>query len=110
MQEHFYHYFLRNTNNSGGSHSRQISAVMTAPSRRNELKNVRCPTIIMHGAQDPLIPVVNAYILSSAISTAKLIIYPKLGHDWPPAIYRDMANQILINMSYAEDPDNQYTL
>lgn len=109
MQEDFRHYYMRNSYNSDDSRLRQISAVMTAPSRREGLQKVRCPTIVMHGAQDPLIPVANGYNLANTIPTSKLIIYPKLGHDWPPALYRDMANQILINMSYAEDSEHYYT-
>ena len=35
---------------------RQLGAVLACPDRRAELRRVRVPTIVIHGAEDPLIP------------------------------------------------------
>lgn len=76
---------------------RQIAALMRAPSRKEALKKVRCPTLIMHGLLDPLIPVVNGHMLAQTIPNAKLIIFPRLGHFFPPALYQHVADNVILN-------------
>jgi pimeloyl-ACP methyl ester carboxylesterase len=44
------------------------------------LSQVNIPTLIMHGADDPLTPPENARQLAARIPNAKLIIYPECGH------------------------------
>lgn len=83
------------------ANTRQIAALMRAPSRREGLQKVQCPSIVMHGAKDPLIPIKNGHLIAELIPNAKLIIYPNLGHDFPPALSYDFAEQILLNMSKA---------
>jgi pimeloyl-ACP methyl ester carboxylesterase len=80
---------------------RQAAAVMRAPSRVEGLKKIRCPTLVMHGGMDPLIPVANGYHLAELIPSAKLVIFPKLGHDFPVALIPAFQDEILLNMSYA---------
>lgn len=81
---------------------RQAAAVMRAPSRAAKLRNVACPTVVMHGAKDPLIPVANGYRLAELIPNAKLVIFPELGHDFPVELMRPIADEILLNMSNAK--------
>lgn len=80
---------------------RQITALMRARSRREQLKKVTCPTLVMHGALDPLIPVENGYALAETIPGAKLVIFPTLGHDFPPQLYGDFAAEMALNMRKA---------
>ena len=37
--------------------SRQMAAVMATGDRRPALKRIKAPTIVIHGADDPLVPV-----------------------------------------------------
>ncbi|KPI83864.1 putative hydrolase alpha/beta fold family [Leptomonas seymouri] len=80
---------------------RQAAAVMRAASRVEGLKKIKCPTLVMHGGMDPLIPVANGYHLAELIPNAKLIIFPKLGHDFPLALLPSFQDEMLLNMSYA---------
>ena len=45
-----------------------------------------CPTLLLHGAKDPLVPVSHSKILSNKLKAAgvetKLVIYPNEGHGW----------------------------
>lgn len=81
---------------------RQAAAVMRASSRAEGLRKVRCPTLVMHGAKDPLIPVANGYHLAELIPNAKLVIFPRLGHDFPLELMPSFQDEILLNMSYAK--------
>jgi len=44
------------------------------------LPQVKCPVLIVHGDQDVLIPVENAYIIKNRIPQAELYIIPGAGH------------------------------
>ncbi|CAC9503671.1 putative hydrolase, alpha/beta fold family [Leishmania infantum JPCM5] len=78
---------------------RQAAAVMRAPSRAKGLRKVTCPTLILHGTKDPLIPVANGYRLADLVPNAKLVIFPRLGHDLPVELMKPIADEVLLNMS-----------
>ena len=45
-----------------------------------ELERVRVPTLVIHGASDPLVPPQNGAFLAQRISGAQHIVYPEVGH------------------------------
>jgi pimeloyl-ACP methyl ester carboxylesterase len=45
-----------------------------------QLATLQVPTLILHGAVDPLIPVEHSRRFAAAIPGAKLIVYPDVGH------------------------------
>ena len=51
-------------------------------------------TLIIWGDEDKYVPVSDAYYLKEKISDAKLLVYPKFGHDFPKiapvSVYRDV--------------------
>jgi pimeloyl-ACP methyl ester carboxylesterase len=65
--------------------ARQLLAVMADPDRSAEVATIRCPTLIMHGADDPLVPVQAAHHLARLLPEAQLEILPKMGHYLPAA-------------------------
>lgn len=50
--------------------------------RRSELASLRCPTLVAHGEQDVMSPVVNARRMAAAIPGARLEVVPG-GHAFP---------------------------
>jgi pimeloyl-ACP methyl ester carboxylesterase len=44
------------------------------------LDQVRCPTLIVHGDADPVVPVVHAHSLHEGIAGSELHIWPDVGH------------------------------
>ncbi|CBZ28528.1 putative hydrolase, alpha/beta fold family [Leishmania mexicana MHOM/GT/2001/U1103] len=81
---------------------RQAAAVMRAPSRAKGLRKVTCPTLILHGAKDPLIPVANGYRLADLVPNAKLVIFPRLAHYLPLELMKPIADEVVLNMSLAK--------
>jgi pimeloyl-ACP methyl ester carboxylesterase len=74
--------------------ARQSAALIVAQPRNALLKQVRCPTLVLHGADDPVIPAAGAKDTAESIPGAKLIIIPGMGHDFPPALVPVFLEQI----------------
>ena len=66
--------------------ARQSAALIVAQPRNELLKALRCPALVLHGADDPVIPAAAAKDTAESIPGAELIIVPGMGHDFPPAL------------------------
>jgi pimeloyl-ACP methyl ester carboxylesterase len=66
--------------------ARQSAALIVAPPRNKLLKELRCPALVLHGADDPVIPAAAAKDTAESIPGAELIIVPGMGHDFPSAL------------------------
>ena len=73
---------------------RQMAAILDDGDRRARLRGVTAPTLVIHGADDPLIPVQGGRDTARTIPGAKLIEYPGMGHDIPLELVDDMADAI----------------
>jgi pimeloyl-ACP methyl ester carboxylesterase len=67
--------------------ARQRQAIGVDGDRAAELAAVRVPTVVLHGADDPLVQPVGGKETAAAIPGAELRIIPGMGHDLPPALY-----------------------
>jgi pimeloyl-ACP methyl ester carboxylesterase len=61
--------------------ARQMAAILVAPPRNDVLKSVAAPSLVIHGADDPLVPVEAGQDTAAAIPGAALIVVPGMGHD-----------------------------
>src|SRR5208337_4123210 len=66
--------------------ARQMAAVLAAPPRNDRLKTLRIPALVIHGADDPLIPPSGGEDTAESISGAERLIVPGAGHDLPEAL------------------------
>jgi pimeloyl-ACP methyl ester carboxylesterase len=66
--------------------ARQSAALIVAPPRNALLKELRCPTLVLHGADDPVIPAAGGKDTAESIPGAELVIVPGMGHDFPQAL------------------------
>jgi pimeloyl-ACP methyl ester carboxylesterase len=73
---------------------RQRQAIGADGDRTAELKGVRAPTVVLHGADDPLVQPIGGEQTAAAIPGAELRIIPGMGHDLPPALYDTVADAI----------------
>jgi pimeloyl-ACP methyl ester carboxylesterase len=74
--------------------ARQMAAVVAAPPRNEILKNVRAPTLVIHGADDPLVPMAGGEDTAASIPGAELIVNPGMGHDFTQALVPIYLKQI----------------
>lgn len=70
---------------------RQLAAILAHGSRRERLKSVRVPTLVIHGVDDPLVPVEGGKDTAAHIEGAELMLVEGMGHDnprpvWPGAV------------------------
>ena len=71
--------------------ARQLAAILAHGSRREGLRRVRIPTLVIHGADDPLVPVECGHDTAACIPDAEILVIDGLGHDnprgaWPVVI------------------------
>lgn len=64
---------------------RQMAAALASGSRVELLERIRVPTLVIHGADDPLIPVECGRDTARHVPGAELRIVPGMGHDVVPA-------------------------
>jgi pimeloyl-ACP methyl ester carboxylesterase len=66
--------------------TRQLVAIIASGDRRRLLRKVTAPTLVIHGAEDPLVPVEAGRDTARHIAGAKLMVIDGMGHDLPPAL------------------------
>lgn len=66
--------------------ARQTAAIIADGSRVRRLKQIRVPTLVIHGREDPLIPVRHGIDTARQIPGATLEIIDGMGHDLPPPL------------------------
>ncbi|WP_455464411.1 alpha/beta fold hydrolase [Candidatus Hodarchaeum mangrovi] len=83
-----------NPNGSG----RQLAAIIASGSRKEELKGVNIPSLIIHGDADPLIPIEGGEDTAKSIPKTKFLKIQGMGHDIPleiaPKIISKIVNHI----------------
>jgi pimeloyl-ACP methyl ester carboxylesterase len=75
--------------------ARQLLAIMASGSRTQILRHITAPTLVIHGEQDPLIPVAAAYELARRIPNAHMELIPGMGHDLPAELLPAISGMIL---------------
>jgi proline iminopeptidase len=73
---------------------RQLLAILATGDRRPLLAQIKAPTLVVHGADDPLVPVAAGRDTAAHIPGAKLEIVDGMGHDFPPGLMAQLAARI----------------
>lgn len=74
--------------------ARQLAAILANGDRRPLLRTIRVPTVVLHGADDPLIPPACGEDVAQHIPGAELRLIPGMGHDFPVALSAVFADAI----------------
>ncbi len=74
--------------------SRQYFAVIADGDRTNLLKSVKVPTLVIHGSDDPLLPVECGRDIAAAVPGAVMHEEPGMGHEIPAALCQKLAARI----------------
>jgi len=83
--------------------ARQLAAVLTQKNRKPDLGSVAVPTLVIHGADDPLVPVEGGKDTAEAIPRAELIIIDGMGHDLPHGGARPQIVDAIVNHTQKND-------
>jgi pimeloyl-ACP methyl ester carboxylesterase len=76
----------RERNYNPGGVARQMAAVVAAGSRGDLLEKITVPSLVIHGADDPLIPVSGGEDTANCIPECELEIVPGMGHNLPVGV------------------------
>gem|GEM_PF-1732360 len=74
---------------------RQIHAVTRSPSHRKALKDLKTPTLIIHGNKDPLIKIRNGKKCHKAIPNSKFVTIEGCGHVPQLKYWKEMAQEFI---------------
>ncbi|HET6489237.1 MAG TPA: alpha/beta hydrolase [Syntrophales bacterium] len=74
--------------------ARQNTAILASGDRRPSLSSIRIPTLVIHGADDPLIPVEGGKDTARVIPEAGLLIINGMGHDMPKGVWAEIGTAI----------------
>lgn len=74
--------------------ARQNVAILISGDRRSSLSSIITPTLVIHGADDPLIPVEGGKDTARVIPGANLLIINGMGHDMPKGVWAEIAAAI----------------
>ena len=74
--------------------ARQLVAILAHGNRKPHLASVTAPTFVIHGAEDPLVPVEGGKDTAEAIQDAELLIIDGMGHTLPKDAWPQIVDAI----------------
>jgi pimeloyl-ACP methyl ester carboxylesterase len=75
--------------------ARQLMAIFASGDRTPRLGGVTAPTLVIHGAADPLVPLAAGEATAAAIPGARLRVIQTMGHALPIAIWPEVMEAIV---------------
>ena len=81
---------------------RQFLAILASGDRTARLRDVRVPTLVIHGAHDALVDVSGGRATAAAIPGAELEVVPGMGHDFPTELWPQLADRLAAHVGRAE--------
>ncbi|WP_128891199.1 alpha/beta fold hydrolase [Erythrobacter sp. HKB08] len=83
--------------------TRHLSAIVADGDRRPMLKGITAPTLVLHGEDDPLVPVEGGRDTAEHIPGARIKTIPGWGHDLPLELVDDIAAEIASHAKSAQN-------
>ena len=84
--------------------ARQRQAIGADGDRAPALKSLKIPTVVLHGADDPLVQPIGGEATAAAIPGAELRVIPGMGHDLPPGLHEIFLDAIVAAATRAKTP------
>lgn len=84
--------------------ARQLAAITAGPDRRPKLATVKAPALVIHGSEDPLVPVEAGRDTAAHLPNGALLEIPGMGHDLPEALIPRILDAVAENAARARQP------
>jgi pimeloyl-ACP methyl ester carboxylesterase len=94
--------FDRGRNPAGSG--RQRAAIIASGDRSSRLREIKAPTVVIHGTKDRLVSPSGGRATAKAIPGAKLVTIEGMGHDLPRATWPQIIGAIAENAARAGQP------
>ncbi|HRQ64815.1 MAG TPA: alpha/beta hydrolase [Xanthomonadaceae bacterium] len=85
-----------------GGVARQLMAVLADRDRSAEVARIACPTLILHGRDDPLVKLPAAHHLKRMVPHARLHVVERLGHYLPQRALPEIGSVLIEHLRGAE--------
>jgi pimeloyl-ACP methyl ester carboxylesterase len=82
--------------------ARQLLAILASGDRRTLLHRIAAPTLVVHGSDDPLVPLAAGRDTSRNIRGSRLEVVEGMGHDLPPGVQRLLVELIATHCRAAQ--------
>lgn len=84
---------------------RQMAAIVSNGDRRERLRGVKVPAVVLHGIDDPLVPIDGGRDTAASLKNSELIEVPGMGHDFPLSLVTIFADAITKAASRASNKE-----
>jgi pimeloyl-ACP methyl ester carboxylesterase len=84
--------------------ARLYAAILASPDRSPGLRTLRVPTLVLHGADDPLVQVDGGLATADTVPRARLVVFPGMGHDLPQWLWPRLVDEIVTHATSVLGP------
>lgn len=84
-----------------GNSRHLLASIASGDSRVDRLGEISAPTIVIHGREDPLVPLGCAEDVQKSIPGAEMLVVDGMGHDYPDGAVPAIADAIVKNAARA---------
>ena len=81
---------------------RQFAAIVASPDRTPGLRALDLPTLVIHGADDPLVDRSGGEATAKAVPGAEMLMVPGMGHNLPEPLWPEIVDAIAANAGRAK--------
>jgi proline iminopeptidase len=74
-----------------------FEAIQNSKSRYEELRQLKIPTLVIHGEDDPVMPISHSKKMVRVIPEADSLWIKNMGHDLPDGALKEMTNEMILN-------------
>ncbi|MFN2615867.1 MAG: alpha/beta fold hydrolase [Thermoleophilaceae bacterium] len=83
--------------------ARQLAAINASGHRKEDLRGIKAPTLVIHGTKDRLVKRSGGKATAKAIPEARLMMIEGMGHDLPPGAWPRIVEGIVKNAARARE-------
>ncbi len=83
--------------NPAGASRHLLASIASADGRVEHLASITAPTLVIHGKEDPLVPVAAGQDLADTVAGADMLVIAGMAHDYPDAACGRIASAIAAN-------------
>ena len=83
--------------NPAGASRHLLASIASADGRVEHLSSITAPTLVIHGKDDPLVPVAAGQDLADTVPGTDIMVIAGMAHDYPDAVCARIASAIAAN-------------
>ncbi len=82
-----------------GNSRHLLASIASGDSRVDRLSDISAPTLVIHGREDPLIPLPGGEDIRNSIPNSELLVIEEMGHDYPDEMIPVIVDAVARNAS-----------